>query len=98
MGRLGSLPGDSEPPERLAPALRALWWLRRGGLRPGPEWERAHAIAQAHAGDRACDLVHGLAHWIEGDLGNADYWYRRTGNRRPASDPEWHRLAAELDI
>ena len=67
------------PPDGLAPALAALWWLRKGGLRTGAAWERAHAVCQAHEGERDADLVHALAHWIEGDLGNADYWYRRAG-------------------
>jgi hypothetical protein len=74
----------AEPPGDVLPALRALWWLRKGGLRTGPEWQRAHEICQAHEGTRGCDLVHGLAHWIEGDTGNADYWYRRAGSRRAA--------------
>ena len=85
------------PPDGLVPALTALWWLRKGGLGPGPEWERAHAICQAHEGEPAADLVHALAHWIEGDLGNADYWYRRAGRCRGGDiDGEWTRLAAEL--
>ena len=25
------------------------------------------------------DWVHALLHWIEADMGNADYWYRRAG-------------------
>jgi len=85
------------PPADLPPALAALWWLRKGGLRPGPEWERAHALCQEREGERDADLVHGLAHWIEGDLGNADYWYRRANSRRGDDlDAEWARVAAEL--
>ena len=85
------------PPDGLAPALAALWWLRKGGLRTGAAWERAHAVCQAHEGERDADLVHALAHWIEGDLGNADYWYRRLGRRRSGDIAgEWERLAAEL--
>jgi hypothetical protein len=85
------------PPRDWKPALAALWWLKKGGLRPGAAWERAHATCQAHEGERNADLVHALVHWIEGDLGNADYWYRRAGRRR-AGDiaAEWERLAAEL--
>jgi hypothetical protein len=85
------------PPDGLAPPLAALWWLRKGGLEPGPEWERAHAICQAHEGERGADVVHALAHWIEGDLGNADYRYRRVGRRRGEDiESEWGRLAGEL--
>ncbi|HVH01990.1 MAG TPA: hypothetical protein VM891_03400 [Amaricoccus sp.] len=85
------------PPPGLAPALAALWWLKKGALRPGAAWERAHAICQSHEGQRDTDLVHGLAHWIEGDLGNADYWYRRAGSLRGgAIAADWARIAAEL--
>jgi hypothetical protein len=90
--------GDAEPPAELAPPLQALWWLKKGGLATGAEWERAHVICQDGEGTRGCDLVHGLAHWVEGDLGNADYWYRRAGARRGEGDAaaEWDRLVAEL--
>lgn len=86
------------PPAGLSAPLEALWWLGKGGLKLGPEWERAHAICQGGDGERRCDLVHALAHWIEGDLGNADYWYRRAGDKRPAGDvaAEWGRLVGSL--
>jgi hypothetical protein len=74
--------------------LQALWWLKKGGFVVGEEWKRAHAIAQGHEGTRDFDLVHALAHWIEGDRGNSDYWYRRAGSRRTAADipGEWEHL------
>ena len=88
-----------QPPPGLTPAAQALWWLRKGRLAPGPEWERAHAICRDGEGTRDCDRVHALAHWIEGDLGNADYWYRRAGERRGGDvAAEWERLAAELGV
>ena len=40
----------AEPPAALAPPLQALWWLKKGGLATGPEWERAHEICQAAEG------------------------------------------------
>jgi hypothetical protein len=84
-------------PAELSPPLQALWWLKKGGLVMGTEWETAHGICQTREGDHAYDLVHGLAHWIEGDVGNADYWYRRVGEN-PADDidAEWTRIAAAL--
>lgn len=90
--------GADAPPANISPPLAALWWLKKGGLRIGPEWERAHEICQAREGDRAHDLVHALAHLIEGDHGNADYWYRRAGAHRFGDDAaaEWTRVAGQL--
>ena len=90
-------PGEA-PDASLAPALQALWWLWKGGLKLGPEWERAHAICQSAEGTHAHDLVHALAHWIEGDEANARYWYRRVGrpDRAPNIASEWERIAKVL--
>ena len=87
-----------EPPASLSLPLQALWWLKKGDLATGPEWERAHAICQTAEGTPAYDRVHALAHWIEGDRPNSDYWYRRAGARREGADPaeEWERQAAAL--
>lgn len=87
-----------QPPADLAPAERALWWLKKGGLVTGPEWERAHEICQAREGARDHDLVHGLAHLIEGDAGNARYWYRRADWEAEEGDlaTEWRRIADAL--
>lgn len=63
----------SEPPPDLPTAVLALWHAARG------EWDTAHAIAQAQEGDPAHDWVHAHLHRVEGDLGNAGYWYRRAG-------------------
>ncbi len=86
------------PPADLSPPLQALWWLRKGGLAPGPAWETAHEICQAAEGTPAYDRVHALAHWIEGDRANSDYWYRRAGTPRAGADPaaEWERQVADL--
>jgi hypothetical protein len=88
------------PPAGLAPPFAALWWLHKGGMKVGPEWSNAHEIAQKGEGDRSHDLVHGLVHWIEGDHGNRDYWYRRAGGGSAlAGDPEseWERLVGEVN-
>ena len=45
------------------------------------DWETAHTIAQRHEGDPAADWLHAVLHKIEGDDGNARYWYRRTQHR-----------------
>jgi hypothetical protein len=42
--------------------------------------------------------VHAYLHRREGDLGNARYWYRRSGRDEPASslEDEWRLIAAAL--
>jgi hypothetical protein len=52
------------PPSGLTVPQQALWWLKKGGLAMGPEWEKAHALCQQAEGTREYDLVHALAHWI----------------------------------
>jgi hypothetical protein len=41
------------------------------------DWQAAHVIAQDHEGERLANWIHAVAHRMEGDLGNAAYWYRR---------------------
>ena len=42
------------------------------------KWDEAHKLVQPYSDDYSC-LIHGYLHRVEGDLGNAGYWYRRTG-------------------
>ena len=39
-------------------------------------WQQAHEIVQQERSPLAAWL-HGIAHTLEGDLGNARYWYRK---------------------
>lgn len=64
------------PPVDASPPLLALWHGLRG------DWQGAHEIVQAQD-DRDSAWVHAWLHRVEGDLANADYWYRRAG--RPAA-------------
>jgi hypothetical protein len=73
-----SLDGDV-PPHGATPMLRALWHGLRG------DWDAAHELAQAQD-DAEGAWVHAWLHRIEGDLGNADYWYRRA--QRPSRRDE----------
>ena len=43
------------------------------------DWERAHLIVQDDEGDHIADWIHAVVHRMEGDLGNARYWYGRCG-------------------
>jgi len=88
----------SEPPAGLSPPATALWWLAKGELKFGDAWEKAHAIAQSNEGEPGHDWVHALVHRIEGDEGNAGYWYRRAGKQGflGTLDEEWQIMAKEL--
>lgn len=81
-----------ESPDTLgAPLLKAMWMATHG------DWEGAHHIAQdIDTPDGA--RIHGYLHWVEGDLGNADYWYHRAGMSRPNTslEEEWHNITTEL--
>ncbi len=53
------------------------------------DWDGAHRIVQDNSSPEAA-WVHAHLHRVEGDLGNAGYWYRRAG--KPAATGD---LAAE---
>ncbi len=84
--------GAPSPPPGLSPPLAALWHAARG------EWDAAHEIVQAREGDPAHDWVHAHLHRVEGDLGNAAYWYRRAGRLVGNGDlaAERHAIVAAL--
>jgi hypothetical protein len=85
-----SLSGATPAPGIDAP-LAALWWAAKGG------WDAAHKIVQDEETVDAA-WVHAYLHRVEGDLGNAGYWYRRAG-KPVASDSlesEWERMVAAL--
>lgn len=60
-------------------ADQALDLIETDDFQPGPNWEKAHEIAQDHEGEALFDAIHALLHRIEGDLSNASYWDRRAG-------------------
>ncbi len=68
--------GHASPPQGIPPLLLALWYDANG------DWQRSHAIAQDIEG-RDGALIHAYLHRKEGDLWNADYWYRQAGTARP---------------
>ena len=46
------------------------------------DWQKAHAIVQNDDSDLGY-WAHGIVHMLEGDIGNARYWYRRAGRPFP---------------
>ena len=45
----------------------------------GGDWEGAHLVAQDHEDDPVANWLHAVVHRMEGDEGNARYWYGRCG-------------------
>jgi hypothetical protein len=81
----------AKSPPMLSHALQGLWWDGKG------EWAKAHECAQAQDDEEGA-WVHAYLHRKEGDLPNADYWYRRAGKRRPeiALGEEWEKIVQAL--
>jgi len=81
----------TQPASDLVPPLVALWWAAKGS------WDKAHKLVQDEDTADAA-WVHAYLHRVEGDLGNADYWYRRAG--KPAAkdslEAEWERIVSAL--
>jgi hypothetical protein len=71
--------------------LAALWHVAQG------DWQKAHALVD-HEEGAAAAWVHAHLHRVEGDHGNAGYWYRRAG--KPATSAplgeEWDTIAEAL--
>ena len=82
---------DTAPAPTLSPPLAALWWAAKG------KWDDAHKIV-IHEETAEAAWVHAYLHRVEGDLGNAGYWYRQAGQpvAKDTLDAEWERIASAL--
>lgn len=82
---------DTQPPAELDMTLQALWHEAKG------DWARAHDTLQ-HDDSLNGAWVHAYLHRVEGDAGNAAYWYRRA--KQPISQQsladEWNAIVAAL--
>jgi hypothetical protein len=81
----------NNPPHNISVYLKALWQERKGN------WDKAHNIVQ-DLEDKNAAWIHAYLHRKEGDVGNADYWYRRAGKKRPdvSLEKEWEEIATAL--
>ena len=82
---------DSAPGAALSPPLVALWWAAKAN------WDAAHKIVMDEDTKDAA-WVHAYLHRVEGDLGNAGYWYRQAGQpvAKDSLEAEWARIVAAL--
>jgi phage major head subunit gpT-like protein len=78
---------DPQPPSLLSDALKALWYDGKG------DWDKAHDIAQEVPGTTGA-IIHAYLHRKEGDIYNAQYWYRHAGKHLPSLslEDEWMEL------
>ncbi len=83
--------GSDEPDHSWGAPLKALWFDKNGF------WEKAHDLIQ-HDQEGPGAWVHAYLHRKEGDIWNADYWYRRADKVRPhvSLSEEWEHLVKAL--
>jgi len=88
VGVEGSYPDAwRRPMERAFPIAKAVRHLEAG------HWKAAHEIVQKDSSTLGC-WVHGIVHLIEGDLANAQYWYRRAHRSLPHGNTAAAEIAA----
>ena len=81
----------TSPAPGLDPPLAGLWWAAKG------QWDEAHKLVQDEDTANAA-WVHAYLHRVEGDLGNAGYWYRQAGQplAKDSLEAEWERIVSGL--
>jgi hypothetical protein len=79
------------PPDNLSVYLKALWYDGKG------DWNTAHNQVDDLEDQTSC-WVHAYLHRKEGDIWNADYWYRKANKIRPSMslDDEWQQIVTAL--
>lgn len=81
---------DQRLPDDLPSYLKALWYDGTG------DWKTAHDLIDQLTDPRSAH-IHAYLHRKEGDIWNADYWYKRAGKKRPevSLEQEWEMLVKE---
>lgn len=82
---------NNAPPQNASVYLKALWYDAKGN------WKKAHSLVDSLEGSTAA-AVHAYLHRVEGDMRNANYWYRRANKPTPdiSLKEEWKMLVKEL--
>jgi hypothetical protein len=81
----------SKPPENVSVLLQALWYDAKG------DWHSAHQLVDSLEEPKAY-WVHAYLHRKEGDVSNANYWYRKAGKKMPdhSLQKEWEEIVSAL--
>ena len=58
------------------------------------QWDAAHEVVQQYEDDATAAWIHAVLHKVEGDWGNARYWYRRADRMDQVADEPRAELAA----
>lgn len=66
--------------------------LRAIELASADKWDDAHELVQKYE-DAMASWIHAVLHKMEGDLGNARYWYRRADRVEHLEDEPHAELA-----
>jgi hypothetical protein len=82
---------NDEFPSSLPLYMQALWYDAKG------DWHKAHALIDSLDDKNSC-RVHAYLHRKEGDINNADYWYRRANAKKLSISlqEEWKTIAIDL--
>ena len=82
---------ENNPPRGISPCLEAMWYQAKGN------WEEAHRLAQSDKSP-AGSWVHAFLHRVEGDIGNASYWYCLADRPVCTSslNDEWEKIVVAL--
>ena len=80
-----------QPISGLSAQLKSLWYDGKG------DWHQAHAQVD-HLTDKESAWVHAYLHRKEGDIWNADYWYKKAEQVRPnlSLEEEWEQIVLRL--
>lgn len=88
-----SVEEDEQVPEAASKELQALWLVKKN------QWDAAHDLCNNIDGTNG-SWIHAYLHRVEGDYGNAGYWYARAGKETPARsvslESEWLGLVAHF--
>lgn len=73
-------------------------YLKALDLEKEGQWDQAHRLIQSYYSMEAC-WIHAFLHRVEGDNGNAGYWYSKAGKRMPGYSlkQEWEELYSYME-